>query len=308
MNRMRALPWVIDILDDGLRLYRRYWSSFALATAALIVPISLLNFLVNALVITQLGRGWGLVGSLLVALLGIPLSSYVIAVLSRMAAQAVSGRAPSVRTALHMSPIRVLGMSCYAVVFTMVTGLCVGVAGVILLCGTLALTFRLIRQAFFGLSLSPFFALAGGLVLFAYILLFSAVAMSTIYAVQAFALETESFGASITRLNDFLFYRLRRNLLCFIIGGAIFTTVITAYTGTISFGIAQLAQAFFRQPLFFQGIAGQAILTATGALSAVLLLPPMPIWMALLYLRIKVEREGSALEQRITTWVAAPLP
>ncbi|MBA3944266.1 MAG: hypothetical protein H0X37_06835 [Herpetosiphonaceae bacterium] len=302
MKRTRALPWVIDILDDGLRLYRRYWSSFALATAALIVPISLLSFLVNALVINQLGSGWGFVGSLVVALLGIPFSSYMVAVLSRMAAQAASGRTPSLRSALRMSLIRVLGMSCYAVVFTLVASLCFGVGGVILLCGTLAITFRLVRQSFFGLSLSPFFALAGGLALFAYVLLFSAVAMSTIYAVQAFAIDTAGFGDSITRLNDFLFYRTRRNLLCFIIGGAIFATMLTAYTGTISFGVAQLAQSFFGQPLFFQGITGQAILTVTGAISAVILMPPMPIWMALLYLRIKVEREGAALEQRITAW------
>lgn len=301
MSQLRALPWVIDVLDDGLRLYRRHIRAFVVATALGWVPISLLSTLVNGVVLTQLGQSWSVLSSLLLSMIAYPLYVYWLAVLSRMSAQAAGEGKTDLRAALPMRPGRVFGMGCYVIIFAFVAFLILGVIGIACICSSTFLFGIGFRFTTFGaptIGLGLVFLGSAGL---AYLTMIGSIVLTAVYAVQSFAHEQGSFGTLVSRGNDLLFFRLGRNLLCFIAAGAIFGTISLAYVGSLWAAGTLLFQALDLQTT---PVLASVLLSLASSISFVVLLPPLPIWMTLMYLRLRTEREGSDLHRRIAAWNA----
>jgi hypothetical protein len=145
------------------------------------------------------------------------------------------------------------------------------------------------------------FSVLFGLIILAGVLLIGAMFASQVYAVQAFALERRSWSASLSRSVDLLTYRLGRNLLAFLGAGAISGTLSLAYLGTLLAGGQSLLGAFGVE-LSLE--SSQALTTAVTTASQVLLLPPLPIWMAMLHRALAAERDAPELQGAIAEWRA----
>src|SRR5688500_5517509 len=122
MRRSRALPWALALLDNGLRLYRRHVASFLAVGSVVLVPMSLLGLLFSTLVRTQLGEDWTGLGTLVQGTLQYPIVLYACLALSRTAAHVLDGRQVRLGSVLPLGPLRVLGMGCYGLVLTAISG------------------------------------------------------------------------------------------------------------------------------------------------------------------------------------------
>lgn len=303
----RTLPWVIDILDDGLRVYRRYFVQYALAMLLGLLPPAVVSILLNVVLINYLGSGWVILTSFITVPLSVLFFVYIMAVLSRMTAQALRGERPSARGAMRIGIGRVLGMGCWTTIFGLMTSLVIG--GVAGLCACMA-SVGLMGGASALFSGSGGFAFVSFSVLVSvmgYMIVIGAVAVGAVYAIQAFALEQRPFGASISRGNDLLFFRFGRNIMLFFGAGALFATLLLAYAGALV-GVIGLVvssvQNFNVLNNFLSSPATTSWLSIVGYLTQIVLLPPVPIWMTIVFLRLRAERDGGDLEGRINTWSA----
>lgn len=308
MKRAPALPWVLSILDDGLRLYRRNFAGFALVGSAVLVPLAVIGLLISALVESQLGDSWSIASALFLPLIQYPIYLFAYLALSRASAMALDGQPIRVGAALRTRPGRVLGMGCYNILFVLVSGVFAGMLVFAIACPLLyASTLGAgVLGAFGGGSgtlgaAGAVFIVLFGLILLAMVLILGAMLASQVYAVQAFALERRPFSASISRSIDLLTYRLGRNLLAFIGAGAISGTLSLAYLGTLLAGGQGLLSWL---DIELSLVAQQALTTAVTTASQVLLLPPLPIWMAMLHRALAAERDVPELQNAIADWRA----
>jgi hypothetical protein len=292
-------------LDDGLRLYRRNLPSFLLVGSAILVPMAGLGILFATLVRTELGQGWAVAGGLILGLIQYPILLYACLALSRAAGHALAGQPIKLGSVLRLRPLRALGMGCYSVVLAIVSGLFSSVLVISVACPLLYA--MLFGAGFLGsLGGSSILGAAGSLfgVIFSLIalsslLLTSATFATLAYAVQAFALEDRTVGSAISRSIDLLLFRLGRNLLVFVGAGAIIGTLLIAYAGTILAGGAGLLRLLDVEP---SPIVAQALSSAVTTATWVLLLPPLPIWMAMLHRALAEERDGTDLIAAVEHW------
>ena len=305
MRRARALPWVLRLLDDGLRLYRRNLASFLLIGAVILVPMAGLGILLAALVRTELGQGWAIVGSLALALIQYPLLMYACLALSRAAGDALAGRPIKLGAVLRLRPIRAAGMGCYGILLAIVSGLFSSVLVISVAC---PLIYAMLFGAGFLGSLGgssilgaagSLFGVVVGLIVLSTLLLTSATFATLAYAVQAFALEDRPVGSAISRSIDLLLFRFGRNLLMFVGAGAIIGTLLIAYAGTILAGGAGILRLLDIEP---SPIVAQALSSVVTTATWVLLLPPLPIWMAMLHRALAEERDGTELLAAVEQW------
>ena len=305
MRRARALPWVLRLLDDGLRLYRRNLASFLLIGAVILVPMAGLGILLAALVRTELGQGWAIVGSLALALIQYPILMYACLALSRAAGDALAGRPIKLGAVLRLRPIRAVGMGCYGILLAIVSGLFSSVLVISVAC---PLIYAMLFGAGFLGSLGgssilgaagSLFGVVVGLIALSTLLLTSATFATLAYAVQAFALEDRPVGSAISRSIDLLLFRFGRNLLMFVGAGAIIGTLLIAYAGTILAGGAGILRLLDIEP---SPIVAQALSSVVTTATWVLLLPPLPIWMAMLHRALAEERDGTELLAAVEQW------
>lgn len=305
MKQTRALPWALTLLDDGLRLYRRNFMRFLLVGAIILVPLSLLGLLLSALVETQLGEDWTGLGALLLGLIQYPLMLYACLALSRVAAGSLDGRQVGIGQALRLGPRRALGMGCYGVLLAAIFGTFSGMAIVFVACPMLyAMIFGagVIGSVGGSGALGALGSVVGvifSLVFLSTLLLTSAMFASLAYGVQAFALEQRPVGQTISRSLDLLLFRLGRNLLIFVGAGAIIGTLLVAYAGAILAGGAGLLQVL---EIELSPVALQSLQSAVGTFSWMLLLPPLPIWMAMLHRSLATERDAPDLVAAVERW------
>lgn len=308
MKRAPALPWVLSILDDGLRVYRRNFAGFVMVGSAVLVPLAVLGLLVTAFVETQLGNSWSIASTLFLPVVQYPIYLFSYLALSRASAMVLDGQPIRIGATLRVRPGRLLGMGCYNVIFTMISGVLAGALVFAIACPLLyASTLGAgVLGAFGGGSgtlgaAGAVFVVLFGLIILASVLVFGAMLASQVYAVQAFALERRSFSASLTRSIDLLTYRLGRNMLAFIGAGAISGTLSLAYLGTLLAGGQGLLSSL---DIELSVVARQTLTTAVATASQVLLLPPLPIWMAMIHRALASERDAPELQTAIADWRA----
>ncbi|WP_026370166.1 hypothetical protein [Kallotenue papyrolyticum] len=305
MSDAPALPFVLDILDDGLRLYRAHLRHFVLVMLLPLVALAMAQRTIQALVVTYLGDSWGwyLVGWLVGALIGYPLLLIALAAVGRSTAALLDGRRPSLRAALAWSPSRGCGMLLFNGCF----GLLASIGAMsIALSVSCPLIYLLGAAAGFVSALMPAadaFALPGVLVASQLVTIWNlvvggALLASLVYAVQPFALEQLPFGATARRALRLPLNRLSRSLGTLAGAGAILSATqgvwLTSGLSLLGMGWTTLIEEGTPVP------AALLVLLITGWLA--LALPPLAIWTALLYRRLAAEEAGLDLAARIEAW------
>jgi hypothetical protein len=312
MNRTRALPAVLEVLDDGLRLYRRHLAGFTLVATAVLVLLAIFSLSFMAFVRSEIGTspGWLFLAICVLLLLGYPLLLYAFAALSRATAAALDGQAISLSGALRLSPIRGVGMIFFNVLFSLLAGMFASVMAVVLSCPISYLSI-LMTAAFSVMSSSSGVSASLGLLgvlsqisTFWSLTVAGAWLASMVYAVQAFVLEQRPWREASSRAIDVLTVRFGYSLLMFLGAGAIFGTLLLSYLGSM------LALWIFIQDRLLASLpplAGDVITIVLIVGSLVILLPPLAIWMAIFYRRQVRERDGEEIARQVADWRAQTL-
>lgn len=309
---MRAtLGPILDLLDEGLRLYRRAFAPLMILAALAGVPLGLV---VVALVIAAdwLASGVGAFLVVAVLLIGLPVGLYITGALSRAAAMAADGSGVSLRAALQIGPLRVLGMGCYGTLFSLVASVAVGAVTTVCVCGAYVVVVAVVGAAISlgelggvaGGAVAGFFA-AVGVILFLLIyglslVINGAIYGSVVFVLQPFVHEGTRLGPAVRRSLDLLTFRLGHNLLTFLCASLVFSAAALALT--VAVGVLVPLPALFL--LGAESTVAQAISGAAWVAGISLALPLLPIWMALLYRRQVVAREGADLAERLERMVA----
>ncbi|MFQ3663184.1 MAG: hypothetical protein SNJ69_12410 [Chloroflexaceae bacterium] len=301
-----ALESVLDLLDEGLHLYRRTF-------ARMLVLASLLNLPVSALVATAVIAGdWlvtatGITLLLLGAVLGLPLSLYIMAPMSRAAVLAADGGTVTLRSALALGPLQLLGIGCYGTVFLLVAASAVSVISSVCFC--VAYLFGVLSIAAFssagvvGGAAGEVVSAAGivttlvGVVLMyaATLVLNGAAYSSTIFALQPFVHERLPTGQAIRHGLDLTFYRFGQNLLTFVCASLVFGAI--ALAATLAIGVLVPLPIIFL--LGAESLAARAITAAVWVGAVTVAIPLLPIWMALLYRHRLAAWQGAELRTRL---------
>lgn len=297
---------ILDLLDDGLRLYRRGFPRFLLLVAILGLP---LGMAAGALLLAMrwLQPGLGTLVLLIAMAVAVPLSLYVMGALSRATIMAWAGQPISLRQSLAISPARAAGMGCYGTAFMLVAGSLVSMLSSACFC---------VIYLFVGAGMFAFAAtfeqagpvgeaaatLAMGVSFIAILIVYAgslvvngAVYGSAIYAMQPFVQDDLGLGAAVRRSIDLVSYRAGHNLLAFLCASLVFG--VAALAATLAIGVLlPLPVLFLLGP---ESAVAQAITVAAWVIGVAAASPLLPIWMALLYRHRRAAREGEDLAGKI---------
>lgn len=307
-----TLAPILDVLDEGSALYRRHFPRMLLLAAIAAFPVGIIG--VAAVVADDWLAGLG--GTLAVislVLLALPLSLYSMAALSRAAELAAKGERVALRRTLALGPLRLLGMGCYGILFLMAAGMVVSAFSVICLCSAYGMWIAAIaagdaisslggvvgEAAVIGLALAGLVAL---LALYVVLLVMNGATYgSAIFAMQPFVHDPLPFGKAVQQSLDLMFYRLGSNLLAFFCTSLVFGAITLA--ATLALGVlVPLPVLFF---LGAESTLAQAITAAVWVAAISAATPLLPIWMALLYRRRLMARQGDDLAARIAQLMPA---
>lgn len=288
--------------DEGISMYRRNFVPFLLISLSWFVPVAIVAGLMIVYAARDAGIGI-LIGILLLLMLAVPLFVYLVGALSRAAIAAAEGRPVRLREAFAIGPARALGMMVFTVVYYVMAQIVTSVMSIICICPLyIASIFVVTGLSSFSESVGvAAFAIIGIAFAVIYILLLAiggATYSSLIYALQPWAQEKRSFGASIQLSIDMVGYRFGRNLLAWLLSALLIT--LAGLAVTLAIGVV------LPLPLSFV-LGGESPVTVAVSAAAWLLglcvaLPPLPIWMALLYRRNLAARSGADLEAKIQAW------
>ena len=309
MNRTRVLPVVLEVLDDGFRLYRRNLAGFTLVATAVLVMVAVLAMSFMAFVRAEIGTssGWLFLAWSVLLLLGYPLVLYAFAALSRATMSALDDQPITLPAALRLNPARGCGMVIFNVLFMLLISFFTTIFSTIVACPLIYVS--IVSVGVMVASSSGDNGAAGialGIVLSQLGALWSITMVgswlaSTVYALQAFVLEQRSWTEAANRSLDLIFARFGHSLLMFMGAGAIFGTLLLSYLGSLLM-LTTLIQN--RLSLDLSPLAGDIIYIVITVASFVVLLPPLSIWMAMFHRRMANDRDGIDLGQRVTTWRA----
>lgn len=315
MGVRRTLEPILDLLDHGLRLYRRGFAPLLTLAGLAALPIGLVAVgLVLAADWLTAGFGSFVLSAVLIA--GLPLTLYVMGALSRAALMVADGEPVSLRRALAIGPLRAAGMGCYGMLVSAGASIAVSIVTTVCLCGAYMVAALVIGISVAGFSvggaagdaaagfLISVTVLALLLVYVASLVINGAIYGSVVFAVQPFVHERTRFGQSIGRSIDLLIFRFGQNLLIFLCASLVFGAA--ALAATLAIGVLIPGPILFL--LGTDSVVARAITAAAwvGGVSAAV--PLLPIWMALLYRQRVVAREGADLAARITPAAPADLP
>ncbi|PDV99829.1 hypothetical protein A9Q02_01040 [Candidatus Chloroploca asiatica] len=297
---------LLELLDAGLRLYRRHLTRFLLLVGMLALPLGaalfglfLLADRVSESVVVLL-----ILGGLLLTL---PLSFYIMGALSRAAVMAVAGEPVRLRAALTIKPRHLAGMGCYGTLFLVVASTMMSIA-------SLACIFLAYLVVFVGIIAATALPLGGGaieqatagLLVIVVVLIFiasyvvslvanGAVYSSAIYALQPFVQDQIGVRAAMQRSLDLVTYRLGQNLLMFFCASLVFGAA--ALATTLAIGVLVPLPTFFL--LGEESAVAQAITAAAWVTGLAAAMPLLPIWMALFYQQRRIARRGEDLAAQL---------
>jgi hypothetical protein len=307
----QTLQPTLDLLDEGLRLYRRGFARFALIAALGAVPaISAALLLIRRP--DMLAAGGLILTIYAIALLSLPLGIYLMGAISRAAAAAADGRPIALRAALAIGPLRLLGMGCYGGVFLFVANLAVSMVSMFCFCPLYFVLGVGMAGMFQGIQDNPagtaVAGLVGAILVIAFLVLYvlslvlsGATYGSLLFSLQPFVQGGLPLGEALRRSIDLVFYRFGANLLVYICASLTFGAL--ALSSTLAVGV------LVPLPLLFligsESPIAQGLSAAAFIAGLTLALPPLPIWMALLYRRRLAERAGADLAARIAAFAGS---
>lgn len=305
-----GLQRILDILDEGLVLYRRGFWSFLTISLLWVVPV-----LVGIGLTVAIGAAgaaiWSDDGGFLLLLLGwMVLLMFIVfsllAMLSRAALLVQQGERIRLR-ALVFSPLRLAGMGCYGSVFFLTMSIATSMISMICFC-PLSMVITTFLSGFAtvadpgagGILMMIGFSLIMGTIFFLTyalnIAITGAVYSSLVYAIQPFVQERHlSVWDAVRRSLALTAYRIGYNLLAFVLASLLFFALSLAVV--IAVGV------LLPLPLLW-GLGGESPIAKGGSalawfLGLTLVLPPLPIWMALLYQRNLAAYQGKDLAEQI---------
>ncbi|MFN8501657.1 hypothetical protein [Kouleothrix sp.] len=305
MNRwFDTIGPTMALLDEGLSLYRRNFTGFLLITACWCIPAAITTGLL-IVAASWLEGPWPALLLLAALLLLFPLLIYLIGGLSRAAATAASGQPVRLRAALAIAPRRAAGMGCFTIVFAMLAQIITSMLSVICICPMYVAGFALIGALVAGSRAGavPAGIAIVGIALFGFygsLMLSGASGGGLFYGLQPWVQEQLPFGASLQRSIDLIVYRLGRNLLAWLIGALLLAAAGLTVSATIG--------VLLPLPLIYalgDSPATQAIAAVAWALGLMVILPPLPIWMALLYRHNRAAFDGDDLQAKVNEWCKA---
>jgi hypothetical protein len=296
---------ILVLLDEGLSLYRRHFAAFVLIAAGWCVPVGL----VGALIV--IGATWldDPMVTILVALAALallfPLTLYLIGGLSRAALAASEGQPVRFRTALALPPLRMLGVALFSLIYSFISQMLVGALSMAITCPSYLLVLAMGVAVSSAVEGDAGSMLVGFVVLLLFLLIYTlSLALSggafssLVYAIQPWVQGQRPFAEALQQSIDMLVYRFWRNLLTWCLASVILTGV--GLTVVVTVGV------LLPLPLSFALGGDSALLRAVSicawAIGGVVVLPPLPIWMALLYRRNRAAYEGAELGGLVQDW------
>jgi hypothetical protein len=299
---------ILSLLDEGLRLYRRNFAGFVLLTASWFVPVAIVTGIAIAAESWVDARYSGLAIVLLLGgglLVFFPLLIYLIGGLSRAAAAAAEGQPVRFREAMAIHPLRATGMGCFTIVYAFVAQIVSSLISMACICplyviGFMGLAF--VSAAANESSIGALVVLAIGIFLggfYASLMIIGATGSGLFYCLQPWVQESRSFGESLQRSLELIAFRFGRNLMVWclaalLIAGAGLTVMAT---------IGILLPLPLLYALGEEDPATRAATIGAWLIGLMLVLPPLPIWMALLYKRNSAAHDGVELRIKIDTWL-----
>jgi hypothetical protein len=300
-----TLQPLLDLLDEGLRLYRRHFLSYLVISATWFVPIAIAAGLSIALW-DELGEELSLLLIICWVLLAGPLAVYLVHSVSRATAAAAASRQVVLGKALLVRPVRLLAMYLFAICFYMVSSIVSSALTMCVICpiysaviGMLGAIGAVGGETGVGGALQ---VALGALVVIAVVVLYGmalvingATYASVVYGLQPFANDELPLGVCLQRSVDTLLHGFGRNLLAFLLASTIFGGVTVA----ITMAVGTLLPLPLLWLLGTDSPVAQSVSAVAWLLGLVVVLPPLPIWMTLLYQHNIAQREGWDLEARI---------
>jgi len=302
-----ALQPILALLDEGLRLYRRNFVGFVLLTASWFVPVAIVTGTAVAAESWVDARYSGLAGVLLFGgglLVFFPLLIYLIGGLSRAAAAAAEGRPVRFREAMAIHPLRAAGMGCFTIVYAFVAQIVSSLISMACICplyfvGFMGLAF--VGAAANESSAGALAVMAVGIFLlgfYASLMIIGATGSGLFYCLQPWVQESRSFGASLQRSLDLIVFRFGRNLIVWCLAALL----IAAAGLTVMATIGILLPLPLLYALGEEAPATRAATLGAWLIGLMLVLPPLPIWMALLYRQNQAAFDGKELAVRVEEW------
>lgn len=298
-----ALQPILALLDEGLSLYRRNFVGFLLIMASWFVPVAIAAGL-TVVAISWAEPTWAVALALGASLLLLPLLIYLAGGLSRAAGAAAEGRPARFREAMAIRPLRAAGMGCFAVIYAIVSQIVSSFLSALCICplyvvGVLAAS--LLGATTSSISAVPaILALLGvtALGFFASLTIVGATGSGLFYGLQPWVQEARPFGETLGRSLALIGYRFGRNLLVWCLAALLIAAVGLTVTATIG-TLLPLPLAY---ALGEDSPVVQAIAIGAWLLGLMVILPPLPIWMALLYRRNRALYEGEELMAKVREW------
>ena len=304
-NRLQS---VLSILDDGLRLYRRYFSSFVLVGAVWIIPTALL---IAGTVVAATWIDSNKMPLLIVAVLALllPLTAYGFLILSQAAHEAAEGQGIHLGRVLRVQPLRLIGMLGYSIAYFVLIYIATSALSLICICPMYILV--LLGLGLVGgvggsgampeLLMVVAFSLMFGTAYMAMLAVSGASMSSLVYALQPWATGRRGFGAAVQRSMELIVYRFGHNVLTWAAAAVVASGAGLAVALIVGLLIPLPAMSLFGE----ESRLTIAVSSAAWLLSLVLVLPPLPIWMALLYRRNTAAFYGAELERQVMEWRAS---
>ena len=302
---MKAFQSTLVLIDEGLRIYRQHFVSFLLITAVLIIPTTILIGLLIALG-SRLDETLIILLILGSLLLSFPLLVYFVCGLSRAAQAAIEEQPIHPLQALSINPLRFLSIMiftfCYGIVIYMLSS----IFGMVLICPLYILMF--IGAAGIGAtaSISPALSIIFTVLVSFVFLIFYAAALTVgnatysaiMYGMQPWVQTSASFGKTLEHSIDLITYRFMPNIITWCATALVITALMIVVAMTVG--------TIIPLPLFFllgeDSQIAQIMLGVSWLLGFMLVLPPWPIWMALLYQRNLKSRSGQEFDTRVQNW------
>ena len=309
-----ALQPILALLDEGLRLYRRNFVGFVLLTASWFVPVAIVTGTAVAAESWVDERYRPFAGVLLFGgglLLFFPLLIYLIGGLSRAAAAAAEGRPVRFREAMAIHPLRATGMGCFTIVYAFIAQIISSLVSMACICplyfvGFMALAF--VGAAANEGSIGALGLMAVGIFLLGFyisLMIIGATGSGLFYSLQPWVQESRSFGESLQRSLELIAFRFGRNLLVWCLAALL----VAAAGLTVMATIGVLLPLPLLYVLGEDSPATQAAALGAWLIGLMLVLPPLPIWMALLYQRNRAAHDGVDRRAKVDSWLrtqAAP--
>jgi hypothetical protein len=302
-----ALQPILALLDEGLRLYRRNFAGFVLLTASWFVPVAIVAGTSVAAESWVDARYSGLADVLLFGgglVVFFPLLIYLIGGLSRAAATAAEGRPVRFRESLAIHPLRATGMGCFTIVYAFVAQIVSSLISMACICPLYLVGFM--GLAFVGAaanesSIGAVAVLAIGIFLvgfYASLMIIGATGSGLFYCLQPWVQEARPFGASLQRSLELIAFRFGRNLVVWCLAALL----IAAAGLTVMATIGILLPLPLLYALGEDAPATRAATLGAWLIGLMLVLPPLPIWMALLYRRNSAAHDGEDLASKVREW------